>query len=151
MNDIYNILDRLSIVFKNIGISNEKVNIFPIRYGEESEFEEDVTAFCNDKEIVVKKNMSYDNTLSNIVHEIGHEVTIFGRTKFFGDTLAEATAYNFQKRCINKFNEIENTNLTISMLGNLISRLKEHPSHEIGWFLSKFIPLGFLIKRKYKV
>jgi len=67
--DLNIVKEAMLPVFEKIGVSKEKVNQIPIRFGKKQEFKENSTAFYNTKEIVISNGLSCCETLSALAHE----------------------------------------------------------------------------------
>jgi hypothetical protein len=134
---------------ERMGISIEKINQFPVRFGEDWEFAEDNDAFYTKKDIVIKKDNKVLKVLWDLTHEYGHEVTLTGGVGTRTNLVGEITAYNFQKIFINNLNKDVGLSLKIIATKPLIERLKNDAVHTIALIFS-FVPLGMLIKSKYK-
>ncbi len=142
-------------LLKDMNICVNNLRNIKIRYAKYNELSPNCSASLllkkyGNNEIIIKKNRKTYNVVGDISHEIGHEITMFGKFGLYGSTrrniIGEISAYNFTIQFIKKFNEKMGTSLFfIKKWQNFSSS----PTHCISRVLAD-IPLGSLIKNKYK-
>jgi len=140
-------------IFKEMGLNRNKIRNVSIRLGENRDFEECCQAYflVEDNEIILRRNNPVYLMVASISHEIGHKITFFGNfgiSKKRRNILGETSAYNFQKKFINIFNEIKGCNMSMNS-GNFFIEMKNSPIHYISRIL-RDVPLGSLIRNEYK-
>lgn len=146
--DLFRLKRFMLPIFCNMGLSRN-IYLFPIRFGKKSEFKKDTDAFYTKKYIVIKRGKTVVEILSNLAHEYGHEVTITGDIGNKSNLVGETTAYNFQRTFISNFNNITGVSIQLVSKHSFLKSLKINALYTISFMLS-FIPLGLLIKRKYR-
>jgi hypothetical protein len=140
-------------IFSEMKISKSKLESIKIRFGQDREFSEGCQAFIihNKKEVVLKRGERVVDYIANIAHEIGHEVTRFGKFSIFDrrrcNIIGEISAYNFEELFLKRLNKIKDFRIVTNY--SFWGTAKISPKHGISQIF-KNVSLGSMISSEYK-